>query len=145
MGDDQQIDTFGGSETILVVDDDATILRTICAALQSLGYTILQAQNGMEAMTIIRTHNGPVDLLLTDMTMPGGLDGLDIAKEVLANFPCCPVIIMSGYSKVYPDSAHPMCSNFTFLAKPFSLATMLKVIRSSINGEERADAKIAFG
>jgi CheY-like chemotaxis protein len=145
MGDYQQIKTYGGSETILVVDDDIAILRTISAALQSLGYKALQAQNGMEAIELIQTHNGPLDLLLTDMTMPGGLDGLDIAKEALASFPCCPVILMSGYSKVYPDSSRPMSSNFTFLSKPFSLATLLKVIRTSINGEVQPGAKIACG
>lgn len=88
----------GGDETILVVDDNAPALQTTVDALESFGYSVLTAEDGPSALRILADHP-EVDLLLTDVVMPGGLNGIELAREAQANRPDLRVLFTSGYAE----------------------------------------------
>jgi len=85
-----------GNETVLVVEDQSHVRRLTCAILQEYGYETLEAFNGEEALQLAATHNGPLNLVLTDLIMPG-MNGLELANR-LKEIRRTPVIFMSGYS-----------------------------------------------
>ncbi len=88
-----------GSERVLVVEDDAGVRTFVAGALRDLGYTVRTAPNGHTALALLAKDD--IDLLLTDIMMPGGMSGLDLAAEVGTRWPDLPILLMSGY----PDEA----------------------------------------
>jgi CheY-like chemotaxis protein len=104
----------------LVVDDDDAIRSFIQSILHSENFETLEAEDGEQALEIVRMLDGGVDLIITDIQMPGG-DGISFAKAVRASYPFVPVILVSAYSEPVAD--------FEFVEKPFSWAMMLRVIR----------------
>ena len=86
-----------GNETLLVVDDDRSILDLIIETLQPLGYTLIDATCAEEVLEFIERSDAKFDLLLTDMVMPG-MNGRDLAKSVKEKYPEAKVIFMSGYT-----------------------------------------------
>jgi two-component system cell cycle sensor histidine kinase/response regulator CckA len=109
------------AETILVVDDEPEIRALAREALESLGYTVVDAGDPQQALRIVRAQ--PVHLLLTDVVMPM-MKGTDLADRVQAVSPSTKVVLMSGYqtSDIAP-SGRP------FLAKPFGVESLAKKIR----------------
>jgi PAS domain S-box-containing protein len=120
----------GGDETILIVEDEAMLRAANREFLESKGYTILEASNGVEALRICATHRLPIDLLLTDIVMPG-LGGAELGKSVLATDPGIRVIYMSGYPDQTVD-ARALAADAIFLQKPFSLAVLARKIRTAL-------------
>jgi two-component system cell cycle sensor histidine kinase/response regulator CckA len=104
----------------LVVDDDATIRAFVRSILESEGFQTLEAENGAEALGMVRMLDGSVDLIVTDIEMPGG-SGLELSDGVRARFPSVRIIVMSGY----PEPA----VRFDFVPKPFSWADMRSALR----------------
>ena len=96
----------GGHERILVVEDEARVRLVIAQSLRLLGYSVLEAGNGREAVALWHTHGGHIDLLLTDMVMPEGMTGLDLAQQLKALKPGLRIIISSGYAVRPHSSAH---------------------------------------
>jgi two-component system, cell cycle sensor histidine kinase and response regulator CckA len=120
-------------ETILVVEDEDVLRRTIKSVLESKGYSVLQASGAREATYMRETHPGPIDLLLTDIVL-SGRSGREIAKEFLDYLPDIRVIYMSGYTGDSAFQAELEKSNTLFLSKPFSMITLLKQIRQLLTG-----------
>src|SRR5215469_2436540 len=85
-----------GTETVLVVEDQPQVREMTCSILRQFGYQILEASCGEEALCLAETHAGPVDLLLTDVIMPG-MNGLELAARLKRLRPS-PIVFMSGYS-----------------------------------------------
>lgn len=114
--------------TVLLVDDDTSILTTTCRALEEEGYSVLAAGNGVDALDICRQHRHPIDLLLTDVEMPG-MSGFDLAKHALKLQPLMKILFMSGdidNGTVYLDG---VLSVRPFLAKPFNQAALLRNLK----------------
>ena len=88
----------GGGETILVVEDEPVLRDLAQVILQDCGYSVIQAASGVDALTVWQKHQGAVDLLLTDMIMPDGLSGKDLAESLLGHKPALKVIFTSGYN-----------------------------------------------
>lgn len=88
----------GGSETVLVVEDHADVRRVAVSLLQNLGYTVLEATNGSEALLLLENH-GDIDILFTDIVMPGGMDGTQVAKAARKLRPGLPVVYATGYAE----------------------------------------------
>ncbi len=88
----------GGGETILVVEDEPVLRDLAQLILQDCGYRVLQAGSGVEALTVWQKHQGAIDLLLTDMIMPDGLSGNDLAESLLEHKPALKIIFTSGYN-----------------------------------------------
>src|SRR5690606_799677 len=87
-----------GSETILLVEDEPAVMRLVQEILEGAGYSVLPAHDGRRALQIARAHDGPIDLLLTDVVMPG-MGGAALAEKLTAERPELPVIYMSGYTR----------------------------------------------
>ena len=121
-----------GSETVLAVDDDPGILELLGEMLQPLGYTVLAAENGERAIEIAAEHNNKIDLLLTDVVLPG-MKGQELAARLLESCPEVDVLFMSGY--LCPSMAHSgkRQGYEAFIRKPFSSNTLLRKIRNILD------------
>jgi len=122
-----------GDETILLVEDESSLRRTASACLQSLGYRVLEAANGLEAMSLWSQHQREIDLLLTDLVMPEGLSGLQLAQRLRRAQPGLKIIIASGYSAELTEKGLPPTDHFSFLPKPFDAAMLGKAVRACLD------------
>jgi DNA-binding response OmpR family regulator len=109
--------------TILAVDDEPLVSKLVARALQENGFAVLTANCGAQAMKLFREHGSEVDLLISDITMPG-LDGPSLARKLQAEKPDLKVLLMSGSCE-----ADQLTLGFDFLPKPFSIADMLAKVR----------------
>jgi CheY-like chemotaxis protein len=132
----------GGSETILLAEDDPDVRNATRAVLERHGYTVLQAGSGPEALSIFRRHGGRVDLLLTDVVMPEGLDGRQLAARLLPECPGLKVIFMSGYSAELAGGGAAFEPGQRFLEKPCSLDHLVGAVRECLDrpAATRSDA-----
>jgi two-component system, cell cycle sensor histidine kinase and response regulator CckA len=128
----------GGSETILMVEDQPTLRAANREFLEVKGYRVLEASNGAEALHICQTHQGPIDLLITDVVMPG-ISGIELAKSVLAGRPAIRVVYMSGYTDQTVDR-RALAPNAMFLQKPCSLTLLAQTIRTAIGPPRRGSS-----
>jgi PAS domain S-box-containing protein len=137
MGSDKK-SIIGGTETILVVEDDSAVLSYSRKMLESLGYRVLTASNGEEALRVAQEHAGEIQLLITDVIMPG-MNGRQIAEKLTKKYPG----LMSLYCSGYTDNAivhHGVLEpNLHFIGKPFSMPTLSRKIRSLLDGAEEPD------
>jgi CheY-like chemotaxis protein len=124
----------GGTETILIVEDEAALRRILKIALEKAGYRVLEASNGRQAIASWRAAPGKIDLLLTDMVMPEGVSGRDLATRLRTLQPGLPVIYTSGYSPELSDPAVVVEKQSFFLAKPYKPAEMLALVRRCLDG-----------
>jgi two-component system cell cycle sensor histidine kinase/response regulator CckA len=116
-----------GTETIIVVEDEAALRAITSEYLASQGYTVLTASNGVGALELCRTHPGVIDLLLTDVVMPG-LSGPEVAQAAVAMRPDLRVIYVSGYIDRQVD-LDALGGGTAFLQKPYSLVDLNEKIR----------------
>lgn len=120
----------GGSETVLLVEDDIALRRMTALCLRKLGYAVLEAGTGSEALKQWENHAGRIDLLLTDMVMAEAMTGLELAERLMRQRPELKVVISSGYS---PDLVRPdALPGLNFLVKPYDPATLARCVRKSL-------------
>jgi two-component system cell cycle sensor histidine kinase/response regulator CckA len=116
-------------ETILLVEDDASVRRLVHRVLSQRGYRVLSARSATEALSLAANHNDPIALLLTDVVLPG-MDGCDLARSLVAARPMLKVIYMSGYTAEAVLHLGPTEGRATLIEKPFAVAELLRRIRS---------------
>jgi CheY-like chemotaxis protein len=122
----------GGSETILLVEDEETVRTVAARVLTTRGYVVHKAANGQEALTLARRLDGPVDLVLTDVVMPD-MGGVELVDRLLQLWPGVKVVYMSGYAhgdKLEPESAG---SERSFIQKPFSAESLTLKVREALD------------
>jgi two-component system cell cycle sensor histidine kinase/response regulator CckA len=119
---------IGGKETILIVEDEVNLLEMVQAVLQRYQYHILTASSGAEALRVWDEHEGRIDLLLTDMIMPGGMTGSDLAAELKRRKPGLKVIFTSGYSAELVGKDLGQGST-AFLPKPYLPQQVARMVR----------------
>jgi PAS domain S-box-containing protein len=124
---------LGGNETILVVEDDAFLRGSVCKALSQLGYRLLEAGNGAEALEVWRQHRAEINLMLTDLVMPGGMNGKELAERILKENPKLKVIYASGYSAEVAAKNFPLAEGVNFLAKPFQTFKLAQTVRKNLD------------
>ncbi len=122
----------GGDETILVVEDEPSVRALACAILSSNGYKILEAGDGPEALRIWEKQGGKIDLVLTDLVMPGGLTGRELARQLKTIQPDVKIIYTSGYSLEVAGRDLALEPDFHFLPKPYHPPSLLRAIRNRI-------------
>jgi two-component system, cell cycle sensor histidine kinase and response regulator CckA len=122
----------GGKETILLAEDETTVLELLQHVLGRYNYTILTASSGAEALQIWDQHQGRIDLLLTDMVMPGGMSGRELATELKKRKPGLKVILTSGFNAGMPGKEWSK-GDTTFLSKPYLPDTAAKLIRDTLD------------
>jgi CheY-like chemotaxis protein len=125
----------GGAETILLVEDDYAVRAVTRRVLESQGYRIYEATTVREALEVWRGHAEEIQLLLTDIVMPQGLTGRELAEQLRAQRPALKVIFMSGYSAdvIDKDARFLRRTRSFFLQKPCSSLTILETVRRSLD------------
>ena len=123
-----------GNETILLVEDEAPVRGLGRECLQRLGYTVLEAASGVEALFLWEQRAGGIDLLLTDMVLPNGISGRDLADRLRARQPGLAVLCMTGYTTAESGSLGEAVPDAGFLRKPFSLQTLGHAVRECLDG-----------
>jgi CheY-like chemotaxis protein len=118
--------------TVLVLDDEESVRRLVTAVLASAGYNVLPAANGAHAVDIARAHEGPIHLLITDVTMPE-MDGREAATAITALRPQCRVLFMSGYpaQAAFPSGA--LQPDEGFVQKPFVPRVLVQRVREILD------------
>jgi two-component system, cell cycle sensor histidine kinase and response regulator CckA len=120
--------TSGGTETVLLVEDEESVRQLVRETLESRGYRVLEAENGNAGLAAAASHAGPIHLVITDVVMPG-LNGPELIYQLLAARPEVKVLYLSGYA---PDAfAIPLAADAqkAFLQKPFTLQTLSRKVR----------------
>ncbi len=123
-------------EKILLVEDDDDVRMVTRDVLEESGYHIWDAANGLEALNIWKTNASKIDLLLTDIIMPGGLNGRELADRLRQDRPALKVILMSGYSL---DRMGKIQTHSQILPKPFSLDHLTETVRNCLDAASLAD------
>jgi two-component system cell cycle sensor histidine kinase/response regulator CckA len=119
----------GGDETILLAEDEPLLREIFRMQLEGAGYTVLEAQNGKEAAELAQRHSEKIHLLLTDLVMAGGTNGLELAAKLNATQPGIKVVYMTGYTADVIDPKGMADMQDRILQKPFSGVSLLRKIR----------------
>jgi signal transduction histidine kinase/CheY-like chemotaxis protein len=130
----------GGTETVLIVEDEAVLRSLARDILEECGYQVLEAGSGQEALEVWNREVRPIDLLLTDMVMPGGVSGVDLAEQLQARLPLLRVVFTSGYAANEVNREVLAKTNARFLPKPYTHDELARTIRDCLdqNGDSRA-------
>jgi CheY-like chemotaxis protein len=123
----------GGSETLLVVEDEDMLRARMRSMLEARGYTTFQAANGLEALERVEAHDGPLDLVVTDVIMPG-MGGIELARRLSELLPDVPILFVSGYTGTAVST--PEFRDSFVLAKPFSTGDLLCGVRRCLDRRE---------
>jgi two-component system cell cycle sensor histidine kinase/response regulator CckA len=123
--------TARGSETVLVVEDEAGVRELACQFLRVKGYSVLEAEGGPAALELARRHSGVIHLLLTDMVMPK-MNGAELAEQLVTLRPGIRIAFMSGYSEFSRGDLGKGFPEAPVLQKPFSPATLVEIVREAL-------------
>jgi CheY-like chemotaxis protein len=129
-----------GDETILVVEDEPALRELVVSVLELCGYRIYQARTGVEALRVWEQHRSEIDLLLTDMVMPEGMSGRQLAERLQAEDTELKVIYTSGYSPGMAGKDIALLEGFNFLAKPYPPTRLAQVVRDCLDGRRDSGA-----
>jgi PAS domain S-box-containing protein len=122
----------GGGETILLVEDEPALRFVGGAMLRQVGYRVIEAGDGPEALRIWAEHGGSVQLVITDMVMPGGLTGLQLGLKLREARPNLPFIIISGYNDEILKRDQLAARGIGFLSKPFEFEPFAATVRAAL-------------
>ncbi len=124
---------LGGPETVLVVEDEPVLRSLAQVILKDCGYQVLEARSGVEALDVWRRHPGRIDLVLTDVVMPEGMSGMELAQKILPTQPTLKIIFASGYSMDELDTDFIRQGHAMFLQKPYNHVTLAKAVRECLD------------
>ncbi|PHK95956.1 hybrid sensor histidine kinase/response regulator [Pseudoroseomonas rhizosphaerae] len=127
----------GGSETILVVEDDPVVQATVVDLLNDLGYTVLRASDGQSALTLVRSGVS-IDLLFTDVVMPGPVRAPELARQVQAMLPHAAVLFTSGYTENAIVHGGRLDPGVSLLSKPYRREDLARKVRHTLNNRRQA-------
>ena len=128
---EQQLDlvnTRGEGERVLIVEDDADVRQFVSHALSALNYDVVEARNASAALFWLK-RGEPVDVLFTDIVLPGELSGIDLAREVQATRPGIKVLLTSGYARDASAADLEAISQLELIRKPYRTAELCRRLR----------------
>jgi len=128
------VTALGGSETVLIVEDEDSLRKLSQRTLQQHGYSVLEAENGEDALRVSEAYAGSIDLLLTDVVMPG-MGGKETAERLQPLYPRMKVLYMSGYTDNSIVHHGVLTEGVFFLQKPFSPEALVRKIREILDVE----------
>ena len=120
-----------GTETVLVVEDEDAVRLIVRRVLRDQGYEILEARDGNEALRICAQKGGSIDLVLSDVIMPGGMNGLDLARQLRTTRSDLPVLLSSGYT-AQQFGLHETLEGVELLRKPYTLSALSRAVERLI-------------
>lgn len=123
----------GGNETVLLVEDEPGVLMLARGVLKSYGYQVLEAKSGVDALRVWAQYDTRINLLLTDMVMPGGMSGHDLAKKLRNEKRDLKVIYTSGYSMETLGQDFSLGKGMLFLKKPYNPQTLAQMVRDCLD------------
>ena len=123
---------ISGLETVLLVEDEAAVLAADRLMLERLGFTVICASSGAEAIELVRRHEGKIDVLMTDVVMPG-LNGKEVSEAVLALKPGIKVLFTSGYTSDVIGTAGAIPAGVHYLEKPYTIESLAAAICSAVD------------
>ncbi|HET6335830.1 MAG TPA: response regulator [Polyangiales bacterium] len=129
--------TLRGSETILVVEDEARVRAVICTILRKYGYNVLQAHSGGDALLVVEQHVGPIHLLLTDVVMPH-MSGRELAERLMKTQLDMKLLYMSGYTDDAIVRHGIVDSSVAFIQKPITPVALALKVRETLSASSRA-------
>jgi PAS domain S-box-containing protein len=136
--------TLRGTETVLLVEDEAALRTLTSSVLEACGYTVLEAKHGGEALDISQHHEGPIDLLLTDVVMPG-ISGRVLADQLVQLRPKIKVVYMSGYTGQTVGAHGILDPGSLFLQKPFTRDALARKLREAMDGGQKSSSASGAG
>jgi DNA-binding NtrC family response regulator len=135
----------GGSEMVLVAEDDEYVRESVVAMLSDLGYRVIKAKNAHSALVIIESGM-PIDLLFTDVIMPGPLRSTELASKARERIPGLAVLFTSGYTENAMSTGGRLDPNVELLAKPYTRETLARKVRHVLgNAAHRHSARLGRG
>jgi two-component system cell cycle sensor histidine kinase/response regulator CckA len=134
----------GGSETVLLVEDDEQVRALMVSALHGCGYEVLEASDGIQALLVVGQHTGPIDLLVTDLVLPG-MSGRDVATHVTRLRPDVAVLYVSGYADHAAVLHGHLEAKSALLQKPFTPLALARKVRAALDARRAARRPVANG
>jgi two-component system, cell cycle sensor histidine kinase and response regulator CckA len=136
--------TLRGSETVLLVEDEGALRALTRNLLETCGYTVLEAKSGTEALDVSQQHSGAIDLLLTDVVMPG-ISGRLLADQLVQLRPQIRVVYMSGYTGQTVGAHGILDPGSLFLQKPFTRDALARKIREALDQKQKSSSAAGSG
>jgi CheY-like chemotaxis protein len=124
----------GNGETILVVEDDDKVRHVTVSTLASLGFEVVEAETGDEALAVLRDDSG-IDLVLSDVKMPGSTSGTDLARRIQMDWPWIKVLLTSGYIEADED-----IEQFNVIFKPYRVAELAERLHALLESGAKLEA-----
>jgi two-component system cell cycle sensor histidine kinase/response regulator CckA len=124
----------GGSETVLLVEDEESVRELVRETLKARGYTVIEASDGISGMRVAEEYPGKIEILITDVVMPG-MSGRELAKRITAARLDIKVLYLSGYTEdaiIHEGALEP---GTAFLQKPFTLQVLARKVREVLRGD----------
>lgn len=128
-GESAEIDKANEKDTVLITDDEPDVMQAAADLFRSIGYEVLTANNGWDALDILE-RTSDVDLLFADVMMPNGMSGIDLARHVRKLHPEIKILLASGYALPALKDAHGSLDEFAFVNKPYRLSDLAKKLRA---------------
>lgn len=122
----------GGTERILVAEDEPAIRSAVSRILSAAGYEVLEAQDGTDALRLANADKGPIHLLLSDVMMPG-MGGKELVRQLAESRPETRVVLMSGYTDDAVLRADLGAARYAFLQKPFTAREIMLAVRTALD------------
>jgi len=134
-GSSVKVPNSNSEKTILFADDDGQLQKFVAALLQKCGYKVIIASDGRDALEKARVFDGRIDLLLSDVEMPG-MTGIELAIQLNQERPDTKILLISGYSEEVARGDIVDTDDFHFLPKPFSLSQLVAKVKDVLKVKE---------
>ncbi len=129
--EDTEVEQVGGAKkTVLLVEDEPPVRQSVRRLLESQGYSVIEARDGFEALRVFERNAGSIDLVLSDVRMPG-MGGYELVQQLRARTPDLRVLFMSGYAEK-PMLSGGVGSGTSYLQKPFDVNTLMQRVRELV-------------
>ncbi len=123
----------GGHETILLVEDEAPVRKMVRTLLNSLGYRIFEAATGKAALAVWKEQAGKIDMLMSDVVMPDGMNGIELSHKLLESAPGLKILLTSGYSADLISNEENAGQGLNFISKPYDLRALAEAVRNCLD------------
>jgi DNA-binding NtrC family response regulator len=141
-GSERVVNT-GVSATVLVVEDDLDVLKVVSELLTDMEYTVLTASNAPDALETIKQKADDIHLIFSDVVMPGGVSGIDMARELRNRHPHIPVLLTSGFVSQSTECNVQVDSEFEILRKPYSRSDLSDAIQKLLFHQHEANTRLS--